>query len=208
MKVEQYKCAKFISGSEKIMKEDNWGWFWVIFIFCLPIIKYLYERDEETFIKVIKTIGKILLILIPISGCLWGIILLRNKYPIISSPETIIVGILLVVILVLQFILLTIIEKTQDYSGGNEYSSSAYWATADGKKYMSATRRQTGEWHPPMSSATKLMILDIILIIICYFASQRISFYDLNRWIIAMGIFCIFLSLSLLVIYIVQLAKS
>jgi hypothetical protein len=98
--------------------------------------------------------------------------------PIKGLPIENITGYSIIILLMigLQIGLYKTIDKFQDYSGGNEYSSTAYWATADGKKYLNATKRQTGEWHPPMSTFGKLMIFNILLIAGGVIASASISF--------------------------------
>ena len=74
----------------------------------------------------------------------------------------------------LNIFMLKNLEGLQDYSGGDEPATTGYWATLDGKFYMNATKRQTGEWTPPIDSFIKLLLLNGILIgitIYFYFSS-------------------------------------
>ena len=66
------------------------------------------------------------------------------------------------------------LEGLQDYSGGDETATTGFWAKLDGKFYMHATKRETGEWTPPIDSFIKLLFLNGILIgitIYFYFSS-------------------------------------
>ncbi len=74
----------------------------------------------------------------------------------------------------LNIFMLKNLEGLQDYSGEGETATAGYWATLDGKFYMNATKRQTGEWMPPIDSFIKLLFLNGILIgitIYFYFSS-------------------------------------
>jgi hypothetical protein len=78
----------------------------------------------------------------------------------------------------LNIIMLNKLEGLQDYSGGDETATTGYWATLGGKFYMNATKRETGEWMPPISSFIKFLFLNGILIgiTIYFYLSATLTF--------------------------------
>ena len=94
--------------------------------------------------------------------------------------------------IVMNIYLFIKLGQSRDLSGAYETSTRGYWATQDGKYFMSAKKWQTGEWRSPLSAFMRYLILNLVFATLLFILVLHLQIGGLIVYFVSLGL--VFLS--------------